>query len=121
MALDPSLAQRAVDLAPYAALPLILLLATGWAWWHKLKMTQRPRVVCQPTAFNRGVLSRMPTIRALYRPLLFLTNGHVETIFAAKARSKTLFRYRREYLLVPEGGIVALDWKAPDPQSSVCP
>ena len=119
MALDASLAQRAADLVPLAALPIALLVVVCVAWWHKAKMTQRPRVVCQPTAFNRSVLSRMPTIRALFRPMLFLTNGHLETIFAAKARSKWLLRYRREYLLVPEGGIVALDWKARDPEAEV--
>lgn len=104
---------------PVAALGLACTFLWTGAWWHLLKMTQRPRIVCQMNAFNRGVLSRMPTIRSVYKPLMFLTNGHVETIFAALARARTVLHYRREYLLVPDGGVVALDWKEPDPNEVV--
>jgi hypothetical protein len=83
------------------------------AWMHKRKMTQKPLVSCQPNAFNTGVLSRMPTLRSLFRPLPFLTNGHVETIFAALVRARIDLEYRREYIFVAEGGVVALDWRAP--------
>ncbi len=36
---------------------------------------------------------------------------HVETIFAAKTRSRPQLRYRREILRCPDGGCVALDWE----------
>jgi predicted alpha/beta-fold hydrolase len=82
-------------------------------------MAQRPRVVCQMNPFNQGVLSRMPTIRSVYEPLMFLTNGHIETIFAAKVRARIALEYKREYLLVPEGGVIALDWKERHPDDPV--
>lgn len=58
-------------------------------------------------------MSRMPTLKALYRPLLFTTNGHVETIFAAKLRRKSDITYRRENVVMPDKGIVSLDWRVP--------
>lgn len=50
---------------------------------------------------------------------MFLTNGHIETIFAAKVRARIALEYKREYLLVPEGGVIALDWKERHPDDPV--
>ncbi|CAI5489200.1 unnamed protein product [Closterium sp. Naga37s-1] len=46
-----------------------------------------------------------------YRPFFGpLANCHVETIFAAVARSLPAVRFRRECLRMADGGTVALDW-----------
>lgn len=83
------------------------------AWADAKRLTSKPKLSYQPTKFNEGALSRMPTLRSLYKPLPFLTNGHVETIFAAKARKKVDVEYRRENLNMPDGGVVSLDWRVP--------
>jgi len=44
--------------------------------------------------------------------MLGLTNGHVETIFAAKMRWAVDLDYRRECVYMPDGGLVALDWRS---------
>ena len=92
----------------------LLVIATA-AWFHARKLTQKAALSYQETAFNRAVLSRMPTLRKPLQPLAFLTNGHAETIFAAFFRRRVDLHYRREYLLVPEGGVVALDWRISQP------
>jgi hypothetical protein len=108
------MAARALSTAPIeaiaaaaqpAGLAVLALLVSIYAaaCFHKRRLTQKPSVSCQLTNFNNVVLSRMPSLRELYKPLLFLTNGHIETIFAAKTRGLVDLRYRREYLLVPEG------------------
>ena len=88
------LAPALESVPPVAATTILLIVGlVFYAWIHKQKMTQKPTISCQPTAFNVGVLARMPTLRSAYRPLMFLTNGHVETIFAAKTRAKIRFKY----------------------------
>jgi hypothetical protein len=97
------------------AVPVVGLFAVClFAYAEAKRLTHRPALTYQKTRFNESVLSRMPTLRSLYKPLPFLTNGHVETIFAAKARSKVDVTYRRETLHMPDGGIVALDWRVPN-------
>ncbi|KAL6748722.1 Alpha/Beta hydrolase protein [Haematococcus lacustris] len=62
--------------------------------------------------FHQEVLSRCPTImKRPYRPVPFLTNRHVETIFASRFRRTPPIVYRREILHMHDGGSVALDWE----------
>ena len=94
---------QGAGLHPAAAVSAALLILYFLARLHKRRLTQKPALTYQPTELNNALLSRMPTLRALYKPLTFLTNGHIETIFAAKFRERRELHYRREYLLVPEG------------------
>lgn len=99
---------------PALAIPVAGVLAVCMlAWADAKRLTSKPKLSYQSTKFNEGILSRIPTLRSLYKPLPFLTNGHVETIFAAKARKKVDVEYRRENLHMPDGGVVSLDWRVP--------
>lgn len=42
-----------------------------------------PQLQYKQTRFNKDILARCPSLTALYKACPFLTNGHVETIFAA--------------------------------------
>lgn len=42
-----------------------------------------PPLQYMKSRFNKDILARCPSLTALYRACPFLTNGHVETIFAA--------------------------------------
>lgn len=63
----------------------------------------------QPTSFNKGVLSRIPSLTSGYSKFL-IAGGHVETIFAAWFRRNPPVEYDRELLQTPDGGSVALDY-----------
>lgn len=120
-ALMDSFLSRCMDLAtsvptvpPAVAIPVAGVLAMWMlAWADAKRLTSKPKLTYQSTKFNEGILSRIPTLRSPYKPLPFLTNGHVETIFAAKARKKVDIEYRRENLHMPDGGVVSLDWRVP--------
>lgn len=106
---------------PAVAIPVASVLAVCLlAWADAQRLTSKPKLSYQATKFNEGVLSRIPSLRSLYKPLPFLTNGHVETIFAAKARKKVDVEYRRENLHMPDGGVVSLDWRVPKEGDLVC-
>lgn len=81
------------------------------AWLDARWKTAKPALQMAPTPFNRAVVAQCPTLHEPYVPLPFLTNGHVETIFAAKTRRTPHITYRRECLGRPDGGVVALDWE----------
>ena len=49
----------------------------------------------------------------VYRPYPWLTNGHVETIWAALFRRGANVKYYRRCLNMPDGGVVSLDFEYP--------
>lgn len=90
-------------------------LAIMYAFWDAWRLTAPPELSYAHTKFNDAVMSRMPALRRPFKPLPGLTigSGHVETIWAAKTRTKINVTYRREVLHMPDGGIVSLDWRVP--------
>ena len=97
-------------LAPVAVAVTIWSTAAIAAWFDARKKTALCEITSQPTQFNKGVLSRCPTINTPYQAWPFLTNGHVETIFASKTRRSPDVKYDRESFGCPDGGTVHLDY-----------
>ncbi|CAG9467412.1 unnamed protein product [Pedinophyceae sp. YPF-701] len=59
---------------------------------------------------NRRLVESMPSLRKPYQAPALLRNGHVETIWAAFFRKGLGIEYRREVVIMKDGGAVALDW-----------
>lgn len=70
-----------------------------------------PRLTAADTPRNQRILKAMPSLREVYRPLGFLLNGHVETIWAALFRRGAGVSYYRRCVTMPDGGVVALDFE----------
>lgn len=60
---------------------------------------------------HERVIAKCPSLLAPYVPVPFLTNPHVETIFASKYRKSPNVQYTRECITMSDGGTVALDWE----------
>jgi hypothetical protein len=97
------------------------LAALALSWIDVKRKTGIPELFMAETPFNKAVINSCPTLTSTYHPSLFLTNGHVETIVAAKSRSKPPVDYQRECLLRPDGGCVSLDWEHLDAQHHALP
>lgn len=94
-----------------AALALTLVSAVAISAWATVRRKATvSEITTEATQFNKGVLSRCPTINSPYRPFPFLTNGHVETIFASKTRGSPPVKYERASFACPDGGTVHLDY-----------
>ena len=94
-----------------ATLALTLISAVAISAWATVRRkADVSEITTEPTQFNKGVLSRCPTINSPYRPFPFLTNGHVETIFASKTRRSPPVTYERASFACPDGGTVHLDY-----------
>ncbi|KAK9851534.1 hypothetical protein WJX84_003856 [Apatococcus fuscideae] len=61
------------------------------------------------SSFQQAVLELCPTMNTPYTTYPILNNGHVETIFAARARRTPYVQYDRTILDMPDGGKVTLD------------
>ncbi|XP_024378237.1 embryogenesis-associated protein EMB8 [Physcomitrium patens] len=74
-------------------------------------------IIGEGAAFNASLLPKLTELEKPYKPYPFLSNRHVETIFAAFFRSLPGFTFRRECLRMADGGTVALDWPQPELQN----
>ena len=97
-------------LSPAVLTVTILSTVAISAWASARRKTKRSEITTQPTDFNKGVLSRCPTIKSPYQAWPLLTNGHVETIFASKTRQSPPVEYDRHSFGCPDGGTVHLDY-----------
>ena len=97
-------------LSPATVALTVLSAAAISAWASVRRKAGLSEVTADLTQFNKGVLSRCPTINAPYIPFPFLTNGHVETIFASKTRRSPPVIYDRESFKCPDGGTIHLDY-----------
>ena len=61
-------------------------------------------------------MDRCPSLEAVHRACPFLTNGHVETIFAAVARKSPGVQYYRRCVIMPDGAAIALDYELLPPE-----
>ncbi len=97
-------------LSPAALAFTILSTVAISAWTSARRKTRFSEITTQPNDFNKGVLSRCPTVNSQYQAWPFLTNGHVETIFASKTRRSPPVEYDRYSFGCPNGGTVHLDY-----------
>ncbi|KAJ8601033.1 hypothetical protein CTAYLR_007962 [Chrysophaeum taylorii] len=72
-------------------------------------MEKRRGVAGVYTASPELVPAGLRTWSKWYEAPTYLRNGHVHTIWAAKARAAPWCRYRRRLLATPDGGTLALD------------
>jgi hypothetical protein len=95
----------------FGTLSLATATAVGAAsFMDARKKVALPVITMIQNEFNKRVMSLCPSLNAPYKPVPFLTNGHVETIFAAWFRRLPNLKYRRECITRPDNGTVALDW-----------
>jgi predicted alpha/beta-fold hydrolase len=96
-----------------------------WDWWHRdgisLRHHHSPVLIrCsvsgtgeQDSAPLQSLISReCPAFKTPFYPTPWMTNGHIQTIYAALTarRYKSLVDYERVCLKTPDGGIIAVDW-----------
>lgn len=115
---------RAQAAASSSALFLPAVVAAGvfaWAVWEKLLSRGGKTleiIVGRGAGVNDAILPKLTELGSSYKPYPLLSNCHVETIFAAYARSLPKLTYRRECLTMADGGTVALDWPLPEVQDA---
>lgn len=75
-----------------------------------------PHLQYRKSSFMEDIVDRCPSLAAVYRACPLLTNGHVETIFAAVARKNPSVKYYRRCVIMPDGAAIALDFELLPPE-----
>lgn len=111
----------AMTLLHNSLIPAALLACAFVAWLDAFRKTAKPYIQKALTQFNNAVLEKCPVFYQPYKPYPFLTNCHMETIFAAKFRRCPALEYARECVYMKDGGCVSLDWDSDqDPAKVTC-
>ncbi|KAF0718022.1 Aste57867_1960 [Aphanomyces stellatus] len=73
-------------------------------------MERGPGLIYRQTLANNDIVEKCPAMRTKYHPPWYLFNGHVHSMVAVKGSPYPKLNYEREELVLPDGGIVSLDW-----------
>ncbi|XP_071092908.1 protein ABHD15-like [Haliotis cracherodii] len=78
-------------------------------WYYRRNKHTLPKLQNRDSNLHRHILKSKPGFTAPYRPPFWLQNNHLHTIIATLV-PKTKVTFKREYMDLEDGGVVALDW-----------
>uniref|UniRef100_A0A023GM65 Putative alpha/beta hydrolase 1 n=1 Tax=Amblyomma triste TaxID=251400 RepID=A0A023GM65_AMBTT len=103
---------------------LELLVCTSCAlyvFYYVLVLKHRPRLVCQPGGMRRFMTATFGDfLQGFYRTPIWCVGANLQSLVSSLYQKRLPeVSYRREYLSLPDGGRLALDWLNEDMQGAV--
>ncbi|XP_012259726.1 phospholipase ABHD3 [Athalia rosae] len=88
------------------------LLGIGFCTYYLCEVVRRPILACAPGPFRDFLEDNIPIVTNKFWPTLWCFESRAQTVMASILRSRYLpeVMYRREILVLEDGGEVALDW-----------
>ncbi|OQS03902.1 serine protease family S33 [Thraustotheca clavata] len=81
---------------------------------HYSATAKRPTLIKQDTPLTAQLLRSCTLLLEKYHPTWFLfSNGHLQTLMVIVSNSGPLVLYKRQELVLEDGGTVSLDWAIP--------
>eukprot|EP01024_Parvocaulis_polyphysoides_P017602 TRINITY_DN17777_c1_g1_i1.p1 TRINITY_DN17777_c1_g1~~TRINITY_DN17777_c1_g1_i1.p1 ORF type:complete len:455 (-),score=35.28 TRINITY_DN17777_c1_g1_i1:262-1626(-) len=102
------------------AVSISAVTVAGLLWLNS--SNKKVEVHYNPTPSNQEIVDRLSQSlhpERIYPAIWWLTNGHIETVFANFTRKSPQVKYVRELVPMSDGGLVALDWKYPFQESMI--
>lgn len=89
-------------------LALGIMVFTGY---YLKSVVRKPRIICKPKSFiSKLIKHSFPFVHKLYWPTFWCFGGRAQTVTASLLKSHPSVDYSREFIHMPDGGVVALDW-----------
>ena len=89
-------------------LALGIMVFTGY---YLTSVVRKPRIICKPKSFiSKLIKHSCPFVHELYWPAFWCFGGRAQTVTASLLKSHPSVDYSREFIHMPDGGVVALDW-----------
>ena len=89
-------------------LALGIMVFTGY---YLKSVVRKPRIICKPKSFiSKLIKHSFPFVHELYWPTFWCFGGRAQTVTASLLKSHPSVDYSREFIHMPDGGVVALDW-----------
>ncbi len=98
------------DLQAIFAMVLVVLcvVMTMFYLYYICRKPSLPTIHCADTKLNQHLLNTVPRLRTRFTPPWLLSNRHVQTFLGCGVFHTVHFK--REYLDLKDGGVIALDW-----------
>ncbi|XP_071092906.1 protein ABHD15-like isoform X1 [Haliotis cracherodii] len=87
----------------------VVAIVSVLVWYYRRNKHTLPKLHYVDSDLHRHILKSKPGFTAPYRPPFWLQNNHLHTIVATLV-PKTKVTFKREYMDLEDGGVVALDW-----------
>ena len=85
-----------------------IMVFTGY---YLTSVVRKPRIICKPKSFiSKLIKHSCPFVHELYWPTFWCFGGRAQTVIASLLKSHPSVDYSREFIHMPDGGVVALDW-----------
>ncbi|XP_076437839.1 LOW QUALITY PROTEIN: phospholipase ABHD3-like [Babylonia areolata] len=94
----------------YPSLPLAMAFGGLYAAYYICSVVKKPRIACRDKRLQKLIERHCPIARESYWPTWWCFQSHVMTLLRAIIQSRPQIQYRSEFLLMPDGGQVKLDW-----------
>ncbi|XP_046542802.1 protein ABHD15-like [Haliotis rubra] len=93
----------------YVVLGSVVAIVTVAVWYYRRNKYTLPDLHYVDSNLHRHILKTKPGFTSPYRPPFWLQNNHLHTIIATFV-PKPKVTFKREYVDLDDGGVVALDW-----------
>ncbi|XP_067680598.1 protein ABHD15-like isoform X2 [Haliotis asinina] len=97
----------------YVVLGSVVAIVSVVVWYYRRNKHTLPELHCLDSDLHRHILKTKPGFTSPYRPPFWLQNNHLHTIIATLV-PKPKVTFKREYVDLDDGGVVALDWAQGD-------
>eukprot|EP01135_Chromosphaera_perkinsii_P008023 Nk52_evm95s1073 gene=Nk52_evmTU95s1073 len=78
--------------------------------YYLIHCVHKPIVLYKNVEKNENMINSIPLLDSYYYPPLWCTNKHLQTLASVIARKTPDIEYRREYLVMEDGGEIIMDW-----------
>ncbi|PVD32380.1 hypothetical protein C0Q70_07814 [Pomacea canaliculata] len=92
------------------SLPLAVAFGGLYTVYYLCCVVKKPRIACSDKRLQHLIERYCPIAREYYWPTWWCFQAHAQTLLRAILQSKPHPSYRSEFLLLPDGGQIKLDW-----------
>ncbi|CAL5218897.1 g638 [Coccomyxa viridis] len=84
--------------------------AIAYIWYYLSRVCKVPSLYFKEGPLSQIVLEHCPLLQKPFAPTPWAFNGHAQTLLSVGRQFWRDANYRRQALVTPDGGLIALDW-----------
>lgn len=90
--------------------PIVLAFSGLYAAYYLCSVVKKPRIACRDKRLQQLIERHCPIAREYFWPTWWCFQSHAQTVLRSILQSRPPITYRSEFLQMPDGGQVKLDW-----------
>ena len=77
---------------------------------YRITLKYTPRIICNKEGEISKILTKMYSVRKLYKPTPWLINNHLQTLYGLRLRGRSSYKPQREDVFFKDGGQVTIEY-----------